>query len=530
MAGNNNVTFRFNIDMNLMTVKGRKAAKILQDLERASGRAGTGFDRMGASANKAGQQTAASAVNFQTATQGMLNLSTAAVQTFTSLSNLDRARNRAKMSVIAVARAEDLLANKMERQNTLRLAGQASSQKYLNITKEISTAAADLTVKTEKMGIEQGAVNDIYMLFAANIANVTISSMQTIGVLLGQEKMARVGVVAATKLQSLALRGNTIVGIENKAAIGGQILMTKALTWETLKLTKNTMGLTAATKVLIRTAWPLLAITAAVTAAYLIYDNNILNVKDGLNKLMGVEKDQLDVMKDEREGVDSLTASYDSLSGSIKKLTPVHKQYLEMMRDATINTGNFKLAAQYQAQLLGGPSQGFSSPSGGGGQFGTGGFGSGGGGFGVGSGSGGFGVGSNIGGVSTPSPVAQAAQNYAPGALLSGVNFNAESFNTAGAKTYYDIYSKNINQWWSDSVFKGTSISESGIVDPYVKPKTLQHGPISIPGSQVSQMGQIVTSINRNPSGIPQSDYAALLATQSAAQAKTAPDPFGNNI
>ena len=94
MAGNNNVTFRFNIDMNLMTVKGRKAAKILQDLERASGRAGTGFDRMGASASRAGQQTAASAVNFQTATQGMLNLSTAAVQTYTSISNLDRANNR----------------------------------------------------------------------------------------------------------------------------------------------------------------------------------------------------------------------------------------------------------------------------------------------------------------------------------------------------------------------------------------------------------------------------------------------------
>ena len=33
------------------------------------------------------------------------------------------------------------------------------------------------------MGIEQAAVNDIYMLFATNIANVTISSIQTIAIL-----------------------------------------------------------------------------------------------------------------------------------------------------------------------------------------------------------------------------------------------------------------------------------------------------------------------------------------------------------
>ena len=34
-----NVTFRFNIDLTQMTVKGQQAVKILQDLERTSGRA-----------------------------------------------------------------------------------------------------------------------------------------------------------------------------------------------------------------------------------------------------------------------------------------------------------------------------------------------------------------------------------------------------------------------------------------------------------------------------------------------------------
>ena len=178
-----NVTFKFRIDLTQMTIKGKQAIKILEDIEMKSGKAAAGMSRMGTASAKSGQQTAAAAINFQTATQGMLNLSTAAVQTYTSISNLDRANNRAKMSVIAVARAEDLLANKLERQNTLRASGLAGSQKDINITKEIATAKADLTVKTEKMGIEQAAVNDIYMLFASNIANVTISSMQTIAIL-----------------------------------------------------------------------------------------------------------------------------------------------------------------------------------------------------------------------------------------------------------------------------------------------------------------------------------------------------------
>ena len=129
-----NVTFKFRIDLTQMTIKGRQAVKILEDIERKSGKAAAGMSRMGTAATKTGQQTAAAAVNFQTATQGMLNLSTAAVQTFTSISNLDRANNRAKMSVIAVARAEDLLANKIERQNTLREAGAQQDHKRILIS------------------------------------------------------------------------------------------------------------------------------------------------------------------------------------------------------------------------------------------------------------------------------------------------------------------------------------------------------------------------------------------------------------
>lgn len=363
-----NVTFRFNIDLTQMTVKGRTAVKILQDLERTSGKAAAGMDRLGTSSSRAGQQSAASAVNFQTATQGMLNLSTAAVQTYTSISNLDRANNRAKMSIIAVARAEDLLNNKIQRVNDMQSQGITSGGKYANMQREIATATADLTVKQEKQKIEQAAVNDIYMLFATNVANVAISSIQTMSVLLGHEKMARLGVVAATKLQSVVLSRHVAVTVASAAATGGHILVTKAITFALIRQTAATHGLTAATKLFMRAAWPLLAVTAAITAAYLIYENNVGGVKDGIDKLMGVEKSHLDIMQEERDSVDGLTQSYGGLTDSIKKLSPIHEKYLKMMRDAAVNRGDARLAASYQAQLQqparqGNFSSGVGSPS-----------------------------------------------------------------------------------------------------------------------------------------------------------------------
>ena len=108
-----NVTFIFRID----SAKAQQALKAMEGQVRKLGGEAVKTKHqvveLGQGIDGTGDKVAASAVNFQTATQGMLNLSTAAVQTFTSISNLDRAHNRAKMSIIAVARAEDLLNNKI---------------------------------------------------------------------------------------------------------------------------------------------------------------------------------------------------------------------------------------------------------------------------------------------------------------------------------------------------------------------------------------------------------------------------------
>ena len=357
-----NVTFRFNIDLTQMTVKGQQAVKILQDLERTSGKAAAGMDRLGTSSSRAGQQSAASAVNFQTATQGMLNLSTAAVQTYTSISNLDRANNRAKMSTIAVARAEDLLANKIERQNTLRAAGQAGSQKDINITREIATAKADLTVKIEKEGIEQAAVNDIYMLFATNIANVTISSMQTLAILDKNQILLSKGKVIAQKLLTYATWENvraqrasmismTGLGIGLGATKVGFSLSTVAVRLHTMALTGLKIAL-----------GPIGLIFIGISAAMLAYETNLGGIKDTINGLLGVEDDHLKLMEQERDAALDLTAANEGLASSYKKLSTPMENYLKLQEVAAAQSGDLAAQIRITQQRLG-----FSSPSVGGG-------------------------------------------------------------------------------------------------------------------------------------------------------------------
>lgn len=357
-----NVTFKFRIDLTQMTVKGKQAIQILEDIQRKSGQAAQGMTQLGTASAKTGQQTAASAVNFQTATQGMLNLSTAAVQTYTSISNLDRANNRAKMSVIAVARAEDLLANKIERQNALRESGNAGSQKYINITREIATAQADLTVKQEKMGIEQAAVNDIYMLFATNIANVTISSMQTLAILDKNQIMLTKGKLLVTKLHSIAIRKQTLDYGISATSMGAHNVATNLGTLATIKATYAAYGLSAALKAVTRSFAPLMIATVAISAAFLIYENNIGGVKDAIDNLFGVEKDHLAIMEEERDAALDLTAANEGLASSYKKLSTPMENYLKLQEVAAAQSGDLAAQIRITQQRLG-----FSSPSVGGG-------------------------------------------------------------------------------------------------------------------------------------------------------------------
>lgn len=333
-----NVVFR-------ITVDGKQAQATFNALEAQVRKLGGTIDRvnpktqqLGAGLSGAGNNAAASAVNFQTATQGMLNLSTAAVQTYTSISNLDRANNRAKQSVIAVARAEDLLNNKQERLNQLQKSGTASSAQLANMQREIATATADLTVKQEKQKIEQAAVNDIYMLFATNVANVVISSTQTLVVLLGQERSARLAATLSTKLHRVATLDSTRATITEmtakKTAIGTTIAYSKA----NLGLAGSFRVAAAASKAFVASNPILIGAMAAATAALVIYESNLFGVKDKINELLGTQDDFASSLEAERNAIDEVTEALgvqqdklfempSTYSGIMRKLKEVRKHY-----------------------------------------------------------------------------------------------------------------------------------------------------------------------------------------------------------
>jgi hypothetical protein len=353
-----NIVFKFRIDLTQMTVKGREAIKILDEIQRKSGQAAQGMTQLGTASAKTGQQTAASAVNFQTATQGMLNLSTAAVQTYTSISNLDRANNRAKMSTIAVARAEDLLANKIERQNTLRASGLAGSQKDINITREIATAKADLAVKIEKEGIEQAAVNDIYMLFATNVANVTISSMQTLAILDKNQILLSKGKVIAQKLLTFATWDGVRANIAARTSMTGLAVGLGAtkigFSLSTVAVRLHTFALHALKIAL----GPIGLIFIGISAAMVAYETNLGGIKDTINGLLGVEDDHLKLMDQEREAALELTAANEGLASSYKKLSTPMENYLKLQEVAAAQSGDLAAQIRITQQRLG-----FSSPS-----------------------------------------------------------------------------------------------------------------------------------------------------------------------
>ena len=352
-----NVTFRFRIDT-------AKAEQTLRQLEATVKRLGgsaikTSQDmgNLNTKVSQTGNNAAASAVNFQTATNGMLNLSTASVQTFTSISNLDRANNRAKMSVIAVARAEDLLANKIERQNSMRKAGEVGSQKYLNITKEIATAEADLTVKKEKMTIEQAAVNDVYMLFVTNIANVVVSSFQTISILNQQVALTTKIKTAALKIHEAATWSNIRSQAAHIKSTVAMNITTKIGTAITLGYAGSIKAATVAMKAFAVSHPALIAATAVMTGLLIAYEANVLNLKDAINSLLPKQESFKDGVDEARDSVGKFDEDLEKLGDTVKV------NFARSLEDATsvalafrlqidrINDGMGKMNANIQRDL-----------------------------------------------------------------------------------------------------------------------------------------------------------------------------------
>jgi hypothetical protein len=131
------------------------------------------------SMNKLGDTATTTAVRFQTLTQGTINLVTSFTQAYTSISNLQKAKTSLQAAAVGVERAIDLQRRKQFMLNEEMAKAQPNMKKVELLTNELATAHDDLAVKQQRVKDQADQVNDTYILFGLNIANVGFSAVQT---------------------------------------------------------------------------------------------------------------------------------------------------------------------------------------------------------------------------------------------------------------------------------------------------------------------------------------------------------------
>jgi len=292
------------------------------------------------------QSATTAAVKFQTLSQGMLNLSTAGVQTFTSISNLDRAHNRAAASAVGLQRAQDLLNRKQLALNTAIEQGGEGSDKARLAANELATAYEDLAVKEEKAKIEQAAVLDVQLLFAANLVNVGVSSMQIMGAMLSvnqkkwvMNKLAIIGSTIATKLNTVATWSN----------IRGKTAATVSVTGLTIGLggqAAATTAATIATKALTIALGPVGLIIMGISAAMLAYETNFYGFKDSVNGFLGIQSDLNEEVEEGTGIIDDFSGSIGGLQSSFEALSTPMKNYQQIMLDFAASTNDANMAVK----------------------------------------------------------------------------------------------------------------------------------------------------------------------------------------
>lgn len=322
MAAIKDSTLKITVDVERAEAKAKSLAAVLTQTGFVGKQAGhnvkEGTDLMSQGLQNAGDKAAAAQLRFQTMTQGMLNLSTTAVQTYTSMSNLDRVQVNAKQSTISLHRAQDLLERKQFALNKEMARAVPNMQKVGLIQGEIATATEDLSVKLEKNKIAVQDVTEVQLLFAANIANVVVSSLQVVTRMIGDQRTALIYNTIATKFDTIA-RWN------NSNAIGGNIIQRRL---DTLTLYTNTGALAAttlATKLqtlalngLKVALGPIGLIFIGISAAMMAYETNALGLKDTINGLLGIHDEFNDKADETKDSVDQLDHSIGNLSDGFK--------------------------------------------------------------------------------------------------------------------------------------------------------------------------------------------------------------------
>ncbi len=318
----------------------------MNSLGAAGSQAGTqvqqGMNKATGAINNAGNAAVKNAVNFQTMGQGMLNLSTAGVQTYTSISNLARAENRAEAASLGLQRAQDLLARKTLAYNKMVEQGLGNSREAKLLLNEMETATNDLAVKTDKLKIEQEAVTDVYMLFFANLANVGVSSLMIYKSMMEGVTKAKVINTAATAANTVATKLNSLAKWNSSKSLIATAVANNTATAGLVKSTLATKAATVATKALNFALGPVGLVLMTISAALVAYETNFLGFKDGINKFLGIQEDFNEGTDAGTHAIEQQTIALQGQKKAYEDLTTPMKTYIKMHEDFYIAEGRYQ--------------------------------------------------------------------------------------------------------------------------------------------------------------------------------------------
>ena len=364
MARRESSTLRINVE-----IKDRDVAIFnarLGEMETKAGSASGAVDRTSGSIKKAGQSSAATAVHFQTMTQGMLNLATTGAQVFTSMSNLDRAANRLAMAQVGLARAQDLYNNKEIRLQDLRKRGEGTTKKAIQLEKELGTAKADLAVKSDKLRIEEGALNDVRILFATNIANVMVSSLQTIKTMKDLNIASTIKLAVSTRVLNSTFVQTGILGkamVVNMTATGSAGMVAA----------KGVQLLTLRLRTLLVTLGPIAAGFVAMGVAYQAFEEDWGGFGTALKNTFPFLRDLTALQDEAKDSIDNwaganndLADTYDNMEGKAKSaLTHINQMQADFLKQRLGDQNHQKYMTDLDkiAKFGGGTPQGFNTGS-----------------------------------------------------------------------------------------------------------------------------------------------------------------------
>lgn len=172
MVSAGKVTLKFEVDIADLESKIARSKNAIAGLEGAANRTTQNLA-------KTGQQSTTTAVQFQTLSQGAINLTTSFAQTYTSLSNLQRAQTTVAAATVSLERSQDLIQRKMYQLQREREKEVKDYEKIKLLSREVATAKRDEAVKVQKLSDAQDQANDVNILFGINLLNVGFSAIQT---------------------------------------------------------------------------------------------------------------------------------------------------------------------------------------------------------------------------------------------------------------------------------------------------------------------------------------------------------------